>query len=202
MLEPAHWTFSWLNWLYPLLVGGLFATIWVVNDFTARRTRHFTTRHRLDDLIPFLPIFALPYFSAYVLGNGAYLFLREDANFTRILLGYLLIYLLSNISYLLLPTRVERREQLTPDTASTHILARFQHLSKPFNNFPSMHVSYCLFSARVFATYADNKWGGVLLAWAGLVALSTLFTKQHHLLDVAAGALLATLAYWVVRGSA
>ncbi|MBU6351349.1 MAG: phosphatase PAP2 family protein [Chloroflexi bacterium] len=202
MLEPAHWIFSWLNWLYPLLVGGLFATIWVVNDFTARRTRHFTTRHRLDDLIPFLPIFALPYFSAYVLGNGAYLFLREDANFTRILLGYLLIYLLSNISYLLLPTRVERREQLTPDTASTHILARFQHLSKPFNNFPSMHVSYCLFSALVVATYADNEWGGVLLVWAGVVALSTLFTKQHHLLDVAAGALLATLAYWVVRVSA
>ncbi|MFM7584256.1 MAG: phosphatase PAP2 family protein [Caldilinea sp.] len=202
MLEPALWTFSWLTWLYPLLVGGLFATIWVVNDFTARRTRHFTTRHRLDDLIPFLPFFALPYFSAYVLGNGAYLFLREEANFTRILLGYLLIYLLSNTSYLLLPTRVERREQLNPDTASTHILARFQHLSKPFNNFPSMHVSYCLFSALVVATYADNGWGGLLLVWAEVVALSTLFTKQHHLLDVAAGALLATLAYWVVRVSA
>jgi len=202
MLEPAPWTLPWLTLLYPLLVGGLFATIWIVNDFTARRTRHLTTHHRLDDCIPFLPAFAFPYFSAYVLGNGAYLFLRDDANFARILLGYLLIYLVSNTSYLLLPTRVERREQLTSDTASTHILARFQRLSKPFNNFPSMHVSYCLFSALVVATYTDSRWGTLLLLWAGVIALSTLFTKQHHLFDVAAGALLAILAYWVIRVTA
>ena len=188
-----------LAWLYPLLVGILFATIVLVNEFTSRRTRHFSTRRRLDDLIPFTPVFAIPYFSAYVLGNGAYIFLRDDSHFGRILLGYLVIFLVSNTSYLLLPTRVDRRENLAARSVSTHILGGFQRVSKPFNNFPSMHVSYCLFSALVVFTYAGGGWTALLLAWAGLVALATLFTKQHHLLDVSAGALLATAAFWFVQ---
>lgn len=199
---PVNWTISWLTLAYPLLVGGLFGTIVLVNDFTAQRPRHFVTRRRLDDLIPFVPIFAIPYFSAYVLGNGAYIFLHSDPNFARIMLGYVAIYLVTNASYLLLPTRVERREDLNADTAATHILTRFQRVSKPFNNFPSMHVSYCLFSALVVVTYAGTPWAPLLLVWAGLVALSTLLTKQHHLLDVGAGALLATIAYLVVRVTA
>lgn len=191
-----------LVWFYPLLVGVLFLTIVIVNEITSRRGRHFSTRHRLDDLIPFVPVFAIPYFSAYVLGNGAFLFLRDDPRFGRILLGYLVIYLVSNLSYLLLPTRVERREELAASSVSTSILGGFQRVSKPFNNFPSMHVSYCLFSALIVFTYAGGGWTALLLAWAGLVALATLFTKQHHLLDVSAGALLASAAFWFVWAGA
>jgi len=193
---------SWLTLLYPLLVGVVFATILLVNNYTAQRPRHFSTRHRLDDLIPFMPVFAIPYFSAYVLGNGAYIFLHSNPNFAHIMLGYVIIYLVSNASYMLLPTRVERRERLTADTASTYALTRFQHVSKPFNNFPSMHVSYCLFSALIVVAYAGSRWSVALLVWAGVVAISTLFTKQHHLLDVGSGALLATAAYWIVRVTA
>jgi len=189
---------AWLVTFYPLFVGVLFLTILVVNNITATRPRQVLTRHALDERIPFVPMFALPYFSAYLLGNGAYLFLRHDEHFPSIMLGYLIIYLVSNTSYFLIPSRVERRERLAERTTSTYLISRFQAVSKPFNNFPSMHVSYCLYSALTVVYYTNTPWALGLLAWAGLVACSTLLTKQHHLLDVGAGALLGTTAFSIV----
>jgi membrane-associated phospholipid phosphatase len=37
--------------------------------------------------------------------------------------------------------------------------------------------------------------GAAALVWATLVALSTLFTKQHYVLDVVTGVMLAGVAY-------
>lgn len=190
---------AWLVTLYPLFFGLLFLTIWIVNQITSLRSRTFPTRHWLDDRIPFIPHFALIYFSAYLLGNGGYLFLRHSSDFPTILLGYLIIYITSNACYLLFPSRVERREQLAPSSLSTLLISRFQAVSKPFNNFPSMHVSYCLYSALVVIGFTGMAWWSwLLLAWAGVVALSTLLIKQHHLLDVGAGTLLGTTAFLLV----
>jgi membrane-associated phospholipid phosphatase len=189
---------SWLVILYPLFVGLLFLTILVVNNISATRSRQLRTRLPLDDRIPFVPAFALPYFSAYILGNGGYLFLRHDERFPSMMLGYLVIYIVSNLSHLLVPSRVERHEQLAVRNLSTYLISRFQATSKPFNNFPSMHVSYCLYSALIVVYYLGAPWTPGLLLWAGLVAASTLLTKQHHLIDVGAGALLGMTAFLIV----
>ena len=189
---------AWLVTFYPLFVGVLFLTILAVNNISATRSHLLLTRRSLDDRIPFVPVFAVPYFSAYILGNGGYLFLRNHEHFSAIMLGYLVIYIVSNLSYLLFPSQVERREHLAERTASTYLIGRFQSASKPFNNFPSKHVSYCLYSALIVVHYTTTPWALGLLAWAGLVAVSTLLTKQHHLLDVGAGALLGTIAFLIV----
>ena len=46
--------------------------------------------------------------------------------------------------------------------------------------------------------------GGVMFAWAFLIAVSTLFTKQHYILDVlagiAGGAVISALTFLLVGG--
>ena len=65
----------------------------------------------------------------------------------------------------------------------------------PLNTVPSLHVAYALIAAT-----ALPRWWCIL--WAVVVALSVLPLKQHLLLDVVCGAVLATIAWRLSRTSA
>jgi len=67
-------------------------------------------------------------------------------------------------------------------------------LDPPYNCFPSLHVAHSFVSA--LTCYRVNRGVGIAGAiCAVLVGISTLFTKQHYILDVIAGILLAWAAY-------
>lgn len=71
----------------------------------------------------------------------------------------------------------------------------------PFNCFPSIHVAHSFVSAFALAR-VHRPVGIAAICAAALVGLSTLFTKQHYVLDVAAGILLAGVAYAIfLRGA-
>jgi membrane-associated phospholipid phosphatase len=64
----------------------------------------------------------------------------------------------------------------------------------PYNCFPSLHVAHSVLSALV--CYRVHRRVGVLaIGCASLIALSTLFTKQHYVLDVVAGAFMGCVAH-------
>jgi membrane-associated phospholipid phosphatase len=66
----------------------------------------------------------------------------------------------------------------------------------PYNCFPSIHVAHSFVSA--LTCYRVHRGLGVVATvCATLVALSTLFTKQHYIVDAIAGVLLALIAYGV-----
>ena len=71
----------------------------------------------------------------------------------------------------------------------------------PFNCFPSIHVAHSFVSAFALGRVHLST-GIAALGAASLVALSTLFTKQHYVLDVGAGIVLAGVAYGIfLRGA-
>jgi membrane-associated phospholipid phosphatase len=67
-----------------------------------------------------------------------------------------------------------------------------------------MHVGLSV--PVVGATYlvAGPLVGTATLVWAVLIALSTLYTKQHYIIDVLAGAvggiLIYLLTFWLIMG--
>ena len=63
----------------------------------------------------------------------------------------------------------------------------------PYNCFPSIHVAHSVVSALA-CFRVHQRLGLLTIACAALVAISTLFTKQHYVADVVAGAGLALLA--------
>ena len=67
-------------------------------------------------------------------------------------------------------------------------------IDPPYNCFPSLHVAYAYVSA--LTCYRVHRGVGVIAAiWAALIGVSTLYTKQHYVADVIAGALAAFVAY-------
>jgi membrane-associated phospholipid phosphatase len=63
----------------------------------------------------------------------------------------------------------------------------------PYNCFPSLHVAHSFVSALA-AYRVHHTLGFVAVSCAWLVAISTLFTRQHYVADLIAGILLAVAA--------
>ena len=99
------------------------------------------------------------------------------------------------IVFLVYPTTISRLP--IPDGGlSAAALRGLRRLDPPNNCFPSMHVALAATCALVLRK-AEPRWGGVFLMWAALIAASTLTTKQHYLLDVGGGLVLAAAA-WIL----
>jgi membrane-associated phospholipid phosphatase len=70
-------------------------------------------------------------------------------------------------------------------------------VDRPVNCVPSLHVanaSVCAFALRQEGT----EWRYGAPVWLALIVLSTLTTKQHFFIDIAAGVLLAAFSFWRV----
>jgi membrane-associated phospholipid phosphatase len=81
------------------------------------------------------------------------------------------------------------------------MLALFQKTCKPYGNFPSMHVGLSVPVVAANFMAGGPVIGGVMLVWAVLIAVSTLYTKQHYILDVLAGVagglVISALVFWL-----
>jgi membrane-associated phospholipid phosphatase len=76
-------------------------------------------------------------------------------------------------------------------TWSERFLAFVQRFDARSNSFPSMHTSV----AMLTALYLQPHFGTWVFGFPTLIGLSCLFTKQHYLVDLPAGAALGMLAY-------
>lgn len=138
-------------------------TLWVALYFAAgeraaRLTSHHSTRLAVDDRIPFRPGFVLPYLSGYILSNVGYLVLSNRDYFPQVALGFIILFFAGILSYVLFPCRVHRIEVINGTGISETLLSAFQRTAKPYNSFPSMHVSFSLMSALTVASGMDRFW--------------------------------------------
>ena len=67
-------------------------------------------------------------------------------------------------------------------------------MDAPLNCFPSLHVAHSFVSALAVGR-VHRSLGALATVAAMLVGISTLFTRQHYIADVVAGAALAYGAY-------
>ena len=69
----------------------------------------------------------------------------------------------------------------------------------PHNLFPAMHIALCVILADLYGRHARGVARVVSYTWFSLIALSTMLTWQHHLVDVAGGLMLAGFAFYLFR---
>lgn len=151
----------------------------------------------LDRIIAVQPEWMLVYGSLYVfVVILPLLVVREPGLIRRAMQSYLFVMTVSYAGFLLYPTSAPRTDVVTGDGFAAWTLRLAYSLDPPYNCFPSLHVAYAFVSA--LACFRMHRTVGLAaIAWAALISLSTVFTKQHYVLDVIAGAAAAGLAYVV-----
>ena len=168
----------------------------VIGELTAHRTLHMPAL-ALDRILPLQPVWSLVYASHLAFVFMPVLVVREEEQLRRTFLAYLLVWLTGYACFLAYPTVYPHANT---DIAGGGFFAWMLQLiysaDTPRNNFPSLHVAHAFVSA--FTCWRVSRGMGIAAGlWATLIALSTVFTKQHYVADVVTGVLLAGLAYLV-----
>jgi membrane-associated phospholipid phosphatase len=126
---------------------------------------------------------------------GALCGLREQDNMNRVAASMLLATAVTVPIFLIVPTAAPAVRIPELGGLNGFALAATTHANHSFHNvFPSMHAGYALLAAM---GYRDERrrWYPLALAGAFLIAASTLLAKQHYVVDVPAGWLVA----WACR---
>ena len=151
-----------------------------------------------DGAIPLQPMWALIYGALYMfLIALPVLVVREEEHIRRTFWAYLAVWVTAYVCFFVYPTVAPRPPSVVGDGFAVWGLRFLYDADPPYNCFPSLHVAHSFVSA--LTCYGVNR-RLALAAFlcATLVAVSTLFTKQHYIADVIAGIILAFAAYGVI----
>ena len=176
-----------------LIIGGYQFYFWCQRN-PLRAAREL--RLPLDDRIPFWPawvwIYSFLYYPAILYTTWV---VQSSREFVYVAASFLGLLALQMVFFVCFPvvTPESWRAINGRHSWSERFLAFVQRFDARSNSFPSMHTSV----AMLTALYLQPHFGTWVFGFPALIALSCLFTKQHYLVDVLAGAPLGWLAYRV-----
>lgn len=155
----------------------------------------------LDDLIPFCELFVLPYlfWFVFLIGMHAYLLFRDADTFKKMMAYIMLTYSVSLIIYFLFPNcQLLRPESFARDNVLTRFMEGFYRFDTNTNVCPSLHVVGTLavfFASLHVPRFSSRGWRCFFSLSALLICLSTVFLKQHSVLDILAALPICYIAY-------
>ncbi len=194
--------FSYMNylWYWPVF-GILFYTLerfWI-RDF------YHPMYCGLDDLIPFCEVFLIPYlfWFVFLVGIHVYTLLWDVAAFKRLMIFIMVSYTLTIIIYALFPNCQELRPvAFERDNLFTRFMAGYYIFDTNTNVCPSLHVIGSVavvvgaWDSRHFHSFARRFAFSVT---AFFIGISTVFLKQHSILDIFAAIPVCVIACLCVR---
>ena len=153
----------------------------------------------LDDWIPFCEYFLIPYALWFPLLAGAqiYFLLKSDRDFLRLCFLMFTGMTICLVIYLLLPNGLDLRPVLTRDNLFCQLVTLLRRVDTPTNVCPSIHVfvsvTLAIAMARSPAMAQHQRLRAALMVLCGLICLTTMFLKQHSVIDVACGGALSAV---------
>ncbi|WP_373231027.1 phosphatase PAP2 family protein [Cohnella sp.] len=152
----------------------------------------------LDDTIPFLKYFIIPYmvWMPFLYLTLIYFYFKDRRLYFHTLLAYIGSVLICYGIYLTFQTTVPRLEMQDNDLLSRMVMFVYQN-DAPYNCFPSIHClsSYLLFIAARKSPAIRIRVVVVIGFFAGAIIVSTVFVKQHVVMDVLAGVMLGHIVF-------
>lgn len=164
---------------------------------------HIYLNNYLDDMIPFIPYFVIFYFLWYIfLFLIPLLILKYDKKvFDRYIMVSIIYSVLQGIIFIILPTTMDRADVVV-NSISTFLVNIVYRLDTPVCNlFPSAHCAFTfLFIMSVLDLKNLNKKYKILISISSiLIVLSTIFIKQHVLIDILGAFCIIVPMYYIIR---
>lgn len=185
----------------PLCVVVVFNfSVYFLSRMFAEGRKHYILSSPLDSQIPLIPWTIVIYAGCYLYWIVYYLYCSglDKERGLQFLLADILGKIVCAFCYTLFPTTMMRPEVTEPGIWNDCIRILYQ-LDPADNLFPSLH---CFISWLCYIGVRGNRkvpvrWRIFALIFSILVFLSTLTTRQHVIIDVFAGVLLAELCYCI-----
>jgi hypothetical protein len=147
---------------------------------------------RLDRAIGFHPYaWVWVYQSEYLIVNGVPWLARRRDELIRYVRGFATLALVSFAVFLVFPVRAPKPPVENP----TGMYWLLQLYDVPTNSLPSLHAGLVVFTLafgnRIIGRDVGRGVKWLFLVWGGLILYATLATKEHYVVDIVTGVLLA-----------
>ena len=175
-------------------LGGYF----LINEYTASLSEHYTLAYPGEANLPFVPGLILGYMLIFVILGFTYAVITDLDFFKKTVLAFFLCITIHFAFFLLFPVEFTLRPDVDPTQGWAYRLVHYYYwLDLPYNCFPSMHISNCFLVSFILLRYR-LVYGLIIVPLALLVAISCVLVKQHYVADVVAGLGVAWFCfYWV-----
>ncbi len=197
----------------------LYLPVYLIAFFTIDKipAEHYVIRCSLDSLIPFNEYMVIPYALWFFWFPGWVFFFAFQAvkaerqtdgrdrceeavrDFVKLCVVMFTGMTLSLIIYVIWPNAVDLREPLEPDNIFKCAVKMIRAADTPYGVCPSIHISTIVTEALVIRdsrlrvlTPSVRVYSYIITA---MITWSTMAIKQHSIVDVIAGALLALILY-------
>jgi protein-S-isoprenylcysteine O-methyltransferase Ste14 len=187
-----------MRWRYAMVVFFLYA-LWIalytgIGAHVSTLPTH-TLFLPFEDRLPFLPQFEFIYLLCYIIPILPLFVAQDQRQLHRLFFCWLGINLLAFTMFLIFPV-YRPRPFFEINTFATYLLSLEYATDRPVNNFPSLHAA---FSMLIFLGCRGwRRWLDGLLAFLVIgIGLGAVFIRQHYLLDILAGDLLALAIWWI-----
>ena len=172
-----------LLWSWPI-----YFSLYFLTERFIPGSRCYTSYCALDNSIPFCEVFVIPYLLWYPLiaiSLGYFLFYDAE-NFKRLQTYIMIVQFIATLIYILLPTKQELRpEFFQRDNTLTKLVAYIYRMDTNTGVCPSLHCTISLGIASVWLKKEDASKAlkAAICILCTAICLSTLFIKQHSILD-------------------
>lgn len=164
---------------------------------------YYVVHCALDDRIPFNEWFLIPYifWFVFLVGMHLYTLLYDVEAFRKLMYYFMGTFTFCIVLYMLFPNCQQMRPtEFARDNALTRFLGGLYRVDTSTNVCPSMHVIGALgvmFAAWHSKGLEHPAWKAGFTVAAVLISVSTVFLKQHSVIDVAAAIPISLAAYWL-----
>lgn len=135
--------------------------------------------------IPFIELFIVPYMSSDIVFVIAFLLAQTRLELRTLAVRVAYIVLFSVSIFVVMPLQFSYAK---PEISQFPFLFTLLEADKPFNQLPSLHVSFAIVFWFSMQQHIKPLWLKVVLgSWLLLIITSTLFVFQHHFIDLPTG---------------
>lgn len=188
------WRFLRFAWLLSAANAVWFAMVYIGCDWlTAHRSLRVPIHLTVELSIPLIPGAVVVYMSIYLLFLAGPFIVRDRREFAALIFALALATLMGGIGFLLVPSQAAFAppRELGVWADLFHFADR---LNLDYNMVPSLHVALSVCCIDVFARHAAPAARALLWTWAAAIAVSTVLTHQHHVIDAVSGWLVGLIA--------
>ena len=161
-----------------------------------RRPVKYYWKLALDDRLPLLPGMIVIYFSYFLMFFFGSLVLIFSEQFFPFVTAMIMVQVLGDLFWYFFPNGVKRPEVRGKGLMRQWLRQLYLHDKYDGNAAPSAHV----FHALIIGHFLVRLWPQLALPiyiWVGLIIVSTVLIKQHYVLDVLGGMLVAAIGLLV-----
>jgi len=167
-----------------------------INIISRHRKTHILALP-FEQNIPFVPFFVIFYMLTYVIIFMVIVVVKDIKDFRRTALAFILVIVVSSIFYLAYPVEAVRPNITNPDTIILKLLAFVYIIAEPYNLFPSLHIALTTL-ALLICFHFKRFVGYLLIPFVTLITASTLFLKQHYIVDILLSIFFVSIVYYFV----